>query len=742
MDYTEFIESKALTEVPTGLESIPELNAAMFDFQHDIVTWALKRGRAAIWADCGLGKTLMQLEWARHIPGKVLILAPLAVAHQTIREGEKFGITNLEYMQDEIDNENNPVTNYERMERFDFSKYTGVVLDESSILKNYTGKFRNLIIESCQKIPYRLACTATPAPNDHMELGNHAEFVGAMTRTEMLSMFFVHDGGETQKWRLKGHAQGEFWKWVCSWAVMIRKPSDLGYDDRNFILPGLRMHHHTIQTKATGDFLFQMEAQTLQERNAARKDTVEDRCREAAMIANSTDKPVLIWCNLNIESSTVARLIPGAVEVHGSMTDEAKAKGLTGFSKGDFRVLVTKAKIGGFGMNWQHCSNVIFLGLNDSWESYYQAVRRCYRFGQKDEVDVHIVTADIEGNVVRNIQRKESDAEKMAAGMVGHMKDINRENIKGTQVSKSEYKTDVVENENYKAMLGDCVERTREIESGSVHYSIFSPPFASLYTYSNSDRDMGNCKSHDEFYQHYAFLVKELYRVLMDGRLVSIHCMNLPTSKARDGVIGIRDFRGEMIRMFEDAGFIYHSEVCIWKNPVVAMQRTKALGLLHKQICKDSAMSRQGIPDYLVTMRKPGVNPEPCAGPFETFVGDEATFENTGNMSIDVWQRYASPVWMDINPSDTLQHRSAREHNDERHICPLQLQVIERGIQMWSNPGDLVLSPFMGIASEGYTAVKMGRKFVGVELKESYYRQAVKNLAAAEQLKQQDLFNV
>jgi superfamily II DNA or RNA helicase len=740
MDYSEFIESKALTEVPTGLESIPELNEAMFDFQHDIVTWALKRGRAAIWADCGLGKTLMQLEWARHIPGKVLILAPLAVAHQTIREGEKFGITNLEYMPDEIDNENNPVTNYERMERFDFSKYTGVVLDESSILKNYTGKFRNLIIESCQEIPYRLACTATPAPNDHMELGNHAEFVGAMTRTEMLSMFFVHDGGETQKWRLKGHAQGEFWKWVCSWAVMIRKPSDLGYDDRNFILPELRMHHHTIQTEATGDFLFQMEAQTLQERNAARKDTVEDRCREAAMIANSTDKPVLIWCNLNVESSTVTNLIPGAVEVHGSMTDEAKAKGLTGFSKGDFRVLVTKAKIGGFGMNWQHCSNVIFLGLNDSWESYYQAVRRCYRFGQKDKVDVHIVTADIEGNVVRNIQRKEADAEKMATGMVEHMRDINRENIKGTKVSKSEYKTDVVENDNYKAMLGDCVERTREIESGSVHYSIFSPPFASLYTYSNSDRDMGNCKSHDEFYQHYAFLVKELYRVLMDGRLVSIHCMNLPTSKARDGVIGIRDFRGEMIRMFEDAGFIYHSEVCIWKNPVTAMQRTKALGLLHKQICKDSAMSRQGIPDYLVTMRKPGVNPEPCAGPFETFVGDESTFENTGNMSIDVWQRYASPVWMDINPSNTLQHRSAREHNDERHICPLQLDVIERGIQMWSNPGDLVLSPFMGIASEGYTAVKMGRKFVGVELKESYYNQAVKNLAAAEQLTQQELF--
>jgi DNA modification methylase len=282
---------------------------------------------------------------------------------------------------------------------------------------------------------------------------------------------------------------------------------------------------------------------------------------------------------------------------------------------------------------------------------------------------------------------------------------------------------------------GDSCEVIKGIPDNSIHYSIFSPPFASLYTYSNSERDMGNCKDDEDFYTHFGFLVQDLYRVIMPGRLASIHCMNLPTSKTRDGVIGIRDFRGDLIRLFESVGFIYHSEVCIWKDPVVAMQRTKALGLLHKQIKKDSCMSRQGIPDYLVTMRKPGLNHEPVAGELDHFVGDKTTFKQTKNLSIDIWQRYASPVWMDINPSNTLQYRSARDEADERHICPLQLDVIERGCQLWTNEGDIVLSPFMGIGSEGYVAVKTGRRFVGIELKESYFRQAANNLEAAATLK-------
>lgn len=265
---------------------------------------------------------------------------------------------------------------------------------------------------------------------------------------------------------------------------------------------------------------------------------------------------------------------------------------------------------------------------------------------------------------------------------------------------------------------GDAVEVLAGIPSNSAHYMIYSPPFASLYTYSNSERDLGNCRSRDEFFEQYAFIAHELYRILKPGRLLSFHCMNLPSTKERDGFIGVHDFRGDLIRAHQRDGFIFHSEVCIWKDPVTAMQRTKAIGLLYKQLRKDSALSRQGIPDYLVTMRKPGVNDEPITKTHESF-------------PVNQWQNYASPVWMDINPSDTLQRESAREDNDERHICPLQLQVIERGIELWSNPGDVVLSPFAGIGSEGYVAVKNGRRFIGVELKESYYKQACLNLAAA-----------
>lgn len=276
---------------------------------------------------------------------------------------------------------------------------------------------------------------------------------------------------------------------------------------------------------------------------------------------------------------------------------------------------------------------------------------------------------------------------------------------------------------------GDSIELIKSIPDNSIDFMIFSPPFNSLYTYSNSERDIGNCKDYSEFAEHYAFLTSEMYRVLKPGRLLSFHCMNLPMSKTRDGVIGLQDFRGDLIRMHQHDGFIYHSEVCIWKNPVTSMQRTKALGLLHKQIVKDSAMSRQGIPDYLVTMRKPGENPDPIKGEFDHYVGEEDV--SGDRFSIEVWQRYASPVWMDINPSDTLQKESAREDKDERHIAPLQLQVIHRALQIWSLPGDVVLSPFAGIGSEIYEAVKMGRKGIGFELKQSYYEQAVRNCERA-----------
>ena len=281
--------------------------------------------------------------------------------------------------------------------------------------------------------------------------------------------------------------------------------------------------------------------------------------------------------------------------------------------------------------------------------------------------------------------------------------------------------------EGFALYQGDCTEVVKGIPDNSIHFSVFSPPFASLYTYSNSERDMGNCRTHSEFFGHFRFLVADLLRVTMPGRLLSFHCMDLPTSKTRDGFIGLTDFRGDLIRVFMEAGWILHSQVCIWKDPVTAMQRTKALGLLHKQIKKDSCMSRQGIPDYLVTVRKPGENPERVG-------------HTDASFPVTLWQRYASPVWMDIDPSDTLQYRSAREHDDERHICPLQLEVIRRAVNLWTNPGDRILSPFAGIGSEGVVALEMDRRYVGVELKRSYYEQAARNLRAAK--KQQTLFSV
>jgi DNA modification methylase len=604
----------------------------------------------------------------------------------------------------------------------------GVVLDESSILKDRDSKTRNKIINDWSQTPYRLSCSATPSPNDHMELGNQAQFLGVMGMDEMLAMFFTHDGGDTSKWRLKGHGRVRFWQWLATWAVTIRMPSDLGFSDDGYVLPDLHMVEHAVASEF-GSGLFTEIAQTMNERRQAKKETVESRVAKVAeLVAAEPDEPWLIWCHTNDESSRLANAISGAVEVKGSDSIAHKERAIDGFLSGDVGVLVTKPSIAGMGLNLQHCARQAFVGLDDSFEQFYQAVRRCWRFGQQREVYAHIVTAESLGAIKQNIQRKESQMVEMQSAMVEHMRDFMNKEVTGVTMEKAEYKNNVASGKGWTMHHGDCVHVVGQMEPDSIDYTIFSPPFASLYTYSNSDFDMGNVKDDAEFAGQFRFLVDELFRVTKPGRLLSFHCMNLPTTKVRDGFIGIKDFRGELVRMFQEAGWIFHSEVCIWKDPVTAMQRTKALGLLHKQIKKDSAMSRQGIPDYLVTMRKPGVNPEPVSHTNESF-------------PVEKWQSYASPVWMDINPSRTLGYREARDEDDERHICPLQLDVIERAIDLWTNPNDLVLSPFGGIGSEPVTALKMGRRAVAVELKESYWNVAVKNLDAAEK-QTMDLFSV
>lgn len=898
MDYDQFVQRKRRAEVATGHQP-SDLNEYLKPFQYAIASWAVRRGRAAVFADTGLGKTIMQLSWAdevqSHTGGKVLVLAPLAVSEQTIEEGAKFGIEvqRVPHGQD-IPGPGVWITNYERMESIDYAELSGLVLDESSILKSHDGKTRQRIIESAQGVPYRLSCTATPSPNDFEELGNQCEFLGVMTRTEMLATYFVNDTGDTGTWRLKGWGASKFWEWMGTWAVVVRNPSDIGFDGAEYILPPLEYFEHVVSAGEQEGELFARPAMGLAERRKAQRESVEARCKALADLVNSEpNEPWLIWCHLNDEAELLHSLIPGSINVQGSDSAEFKIAGAQWFCGNDSlqndglcdkltpsersligwtqrknsdaltcanitqqtkkssgrarlknaqsttkndegntpaiqkcsanivklqkhgvqqiqksgkanesnnmdlmpldmtqclrsnqeyvqsadqatqetgaavdstlttatkqgqsedcyvshattdsenlripsnlsdvpsvilnqprkgRVLISKARMFGYGLNFQHCARMAFVGLDDSFEKFYQAVRRCYRFGQKREVQVHLFTAENEGQILANLKRKEQAHHEMSASMIEHMKDIMNAELKGQQNIVDEYREDTHTGEGYTVHLGDCVKWARRMEDNSIDYSVFSPPFADLFVYSNSDHDMGNCKDDAEFAAQFKYLVAELFRVLKPGRNVSFHCMNLPTTKMRQGYIGLRDFRGDLIRTFQDAGFIYHSEVCIWKDPVVAMQRTKALGLLHKTIRENSTMTRMGLPDYVVTMRKPGECEERVKHDGET------------DLPVLLWQKYASPVWFDIDQGRTLNKLPARDENDTKHMCPLQLDVIERCIHLWTNPGDLVFSPFTGIGSEGYTAVKMGRRFVGTELKPQYWELACQNIQDA-----------
>lgn len=446
-DYASYLARKAAIDPATGMADPGKLPKQLFGYQADIVRWALRRGRAAIFAGTGLGKTLMEITWAHKVAeytGKpVLILTPLAVAAQFVKEGETFGLPVKRASSQSDVTKGVYVVNYDKLPRFDVSAFGGIVLDESSILKAHDGKTRAAIIEAAQTVPFRLAATATPAPNDYMELGNHAEFLGVMSYAEMLAMFFVHDGGDTAKWRLKKHAEGDFWRWMCSWAVMLTKPSDLGYDDTAHILPPLLTNQHTVSVEYRSSLetglLFPVEARTMQERLGARRDSIVDRVECAAALINGNNRPWVAWCNLNAEAEALAAAIPGAVNVSGSDSEDLKEARLDAFARGDTRVIITKPSICGFGMNWQHCRDTAFVGLNDSFEQVFQAVRRFWRFGQTMPVNVHFIAAETEGAVVANLQRKEADANRMIAAMVAHMADLTEANIKGVVRDKAGY---------------------------------------------------------------------------------------------------------------------------------------------------------------------------------------------------------------------------------------------------------------------------------------------------------------
>lgn len=704
-DYELFLEQKQKTHVYSGFD-VKLKTKHLFPFQKWVVERALSAGKYGIFSGTGTGKSRMQLTWSEQVAfntGKpVLLLAPLGVGSQTALEAE---VINVNLHQIEINN-------YEQLENIDVSKYGGIALDEGSIIKNHEGAYRNMIIDKFKNTPYKSVWTATPSPNDPMEIGNYSEFLDVMGRNEMLAMYFVHDGGETSKWRLKKHAEKRFWEWVSTWAVMFQHPKDIGFEQEGYDLPELKIIEKKIITeKRNNGKLFNDTAVSATTFNQELRLTRTERLKIAADLANSTTEQYLIWVKQNEEGEALLKLIPDAVEVQGSDSNETKVANLLAFAAGKIRVLITKEKIASMGWNFQSCHNQIFASLDFSFEKVYQAIRRSLRYGQQFPVTVWLITTDTMSNIPQTYYKKQTQFFKMQEEMTAAV----NANINKVKVDGKDYDTETVENEWYKIKRGDCVPLIKEIPDESIGLSVFSPPFPSLYTYSSHIEDMGNSKNHNEFFVQFGYLIKELYRVMISGRNVCVHCMDTPIQKGKEGFIGLRDFSGMILRAFEDAGFIYASRVTIWKDPVVEMQRTKALGLLHKQVKKDSTMSRVGIPDYILIFRKDGERNNPVT--------------NT-DLNVDLWQKYASPVWMDIDQSDTLNgFRNAREDADEAHICPLQQETIQRLVHLYSNKGDTVLSPFGGIGSEGFKAVEMDRKAVMFELKESYFDLMKKNMA-------------
>jgi DNA modification methylase len=711
--YSDFLATKRIVSLASGIEINPsQISQVLYDFQQDIVRWALHRGRAAVFADCGLGKTLIQLEWAGHVGGRVLIVAPLSVNEQTVREGKKLGLE-VKNVRDKSDvTDGISITNYEMMRHFIGCPLDGIVLDESSILKSIDGKIRKLLLEHFADIPMRLCCTATPCPNDIAEIANHSQFLGIMQRVEMLASFFVHD---QDGWRLRGHAYKPFYRWLASWAMALKNPADLGYDGSRFSLPPLTIHDEIVPTEwRRPGHLFPGGLHGITDRIAVRRTSVDDRVEAAADIANRASGQVIVWCGLNQESDAVSDAIADSENLQGNDESEKKIAIIRRFLSGETRVLVTKPKIAGFGMNFQNASTMIFMGLSDSWESYYQCIRRCWRYGQTQPVNVHIVVTDHEEEIVDNVRRKEVEGEKLSSEIIASAKEYEMEEL-GKMRHQEVYDSKEFSGEGWNLYQGDCVDEMKRLDDDSIDLSVFSPPFLALYTYSATERDLGNCRNQESFFDHFRFVIDDLMRVTKPGRLCCVHAAQVATTLNTHGVIGLRDFRGRLVTEFIDRDWIYHGEVVIDKDPQSQAIRTHSKGLLFVQLKKDASWLRPAMADYILVFRKPGENAVPIHP----------------DISNDQWIEWARPIWYGIRESDTLNAAEARSDEDDRHVCPLQLGTIERVVRLWSNRGDTVLSPFAGIGSEGYVSIQQGRKFIGIELKPLYARTAARNLQTA-----------
>ena len=723
-EYQEFLDNKRTQRIESGFAvEDSELNPMLFDFQKYCVKRMLKEGRGAVFAGCGNGKTLISLEWASKVAGHegkpILILAPLSVSRQTIKEGAKFGYK-VDLYREMDDSTVIAITNYEQIENIDITRFVGVVLDESSILKNFTGYYRNMLTEKFKGMPYKLCCTATPSPNDLNEIGNHSEFLEILDAQDMRSKWFVREEG-MNNYRLKGHAMGDFYGWIASWAIMFENPADIGFTEtgKMFKLPELTITDHLIETKPEDGMLFSTGIVNATNFNMELRKTMNERLELAAQIAKESDGQIIIWIKQNQEGDILKKLIPEAVEVRGSDSDSDKETRLLDFAEGKFRILISKAKICGYGMNFQNCGTQIFASPDFSFEDYYQQVRRSYRFGRKDNVNIHLIITDTMTNARAIVEKKQKAFEEM-------VREMNRNVNENRYGLLDHYDYREYRDNDVFLMKGDTTIEIKRIPDNSVDLIIFSPPFSSLFTYSNYIHDMGNNESHEEFFKQYAFLLKELYRILKPGRLMCCHTKDLGVYKNSSGYTGMYDFTGEHTRAVLAENFKLHSKITIWTDPVLEMQRTKTQRLLYKQVTSDSSKTGIGMAEYITIFKK--------------WDGNEEDWEpivnlNKDNFPLETWQKWASPVWMDIRRTDVLTASEGTEMGDEKHICPLQLGVIERLVNLWSNEGETVFTPFLGIGSEIYEAVRNNRKGIGCELKDSYFDTAVKNIKIAEMKK-------
>jgi len=770
LSYQEFLESKIKKTNEAGFDIEKEkLNNNLFEFQKHIIQKALKIGRYAIFADTGLGKTIMQLEWAhqvvRHTNKSVLILAPLAVSGQTIEEGKKFNI-HVEKLQVNASfwDVGIYITNYEQIDNIDFDNFniSGIVLDESSILKNFTGKIKNKIIDSFKNTPYKLACTATPSPNDINEIGNHSEFLNILDAQDMRSRWFVRDEG-MNNYRLKNHAKKDFYMWVSSWCSMITNPADIGFieESKKFILPKLNYIEENIESKKQNNgLLFNETSVNATTFNKELKRITEERLKKVLeIIKKNPDESFIVWINLNSDEIFLKEMLRDYDFriITGSDKPEQKEKDLLDFSHGEYKILITKSSIAGMGMNFQNCNNQIHAALDFSFEKLYQSIRRSYRFGQKKDVNIYIITSDTMENVMTAIKEKERQFIELRDNIK------NEINLQGYNLVM-DYQKEEIKTDQYHIIKGDSCIEIDNFNDNSFDFSIFSPPFSSLFTYSNSYRDMGNCDNHEEFFIQNQFLLNKLYKKMKPGRIVAVHTKDLAVYKNSSGHTGLYDFTGDYHRAMEKAGFKYHSKITIWTDPVLEMQRTKTQRLLYKQLRKDSTFTGVGLPEYLTLFKK-------WEGIAENGNDNPVNNKNYDNFPLDTWQAWASPIWgekipknelielikiyferngiinfdetkmmkpefftgswFDIRRTDVLNNKEGTDMGDEKHIAPLQLTVIQRAIQMWTNVGETVFTPFLGIGSEVYSAVKLNRYGCGIELKDSYFETAQKNIEKA-----------